>query len=52
MVMRKEVSFVWEIANALINLLNAVGVGVIANYISKRIDKWIDSDSSGKNQKS
>lgn len=52
MVTRKEVSFVFEVIHSIISLLNAVGVGVIANYISKRIDKWIDSISAGKNKKS
>lgn len=46
------VSFVFELIQGIISLLNAVGVGVIANYIIKRIDKWIDSNSAGKNKKS
>ena len=40
-----------EILQGIINLLNAVGVGVIANYISKRIDRWLDSGSAGKHKK-
>ena len=38
----------WELAKAVISLLNSVGVGVIANYISKNIDKWLDRCSTGK----
>ena len=48
----KEVSSMFGLINGIISLLNAVGAGVIANYISKRIDKWIDSGSAGKNKKS
>ena len=36
-----------EIIQGIIALLNSVGVGVIANYISKRLDKWLDG-SAGK----
>lgn len=36
-----------EIIQGIIALLNSVGVGVIANYISKIIDKWLDG-SAGK----
>ena len=48
----KEVSSMFGLINGIISLLNAVVVGVIANYISKRIDKWIDSSSAGKSKKS
>lgn len=41
-----------ELIEGIISFLNAVGVGVIVNYICKRIDKWIDSISAGKNKKS
>lgn len=37
-----------ELAKAIISLLNAVGAGVIANYISDNISKWLGSGSAGK----
>ena len=37
-----------ELAKAIISLLNAVGAGVIANYISENINKWLSSGSAGK----
>ncbi len=42
----------FELIQGIISFLNAVGAGVFANYISKRIDKWIDSNSAGKSKKS
>ena len=36
-----------EVIQGVIALLNSVGVGVIANYISKHLDKWLDG-SAGK----
>lgn len=38
----------WELAKAIISLLNSVGVGVIAHYICKGIDKWLDRSLTGK----
>ncbi len=43
----KEVSFVLEIIKAIFALLNSVGAGVIANYISGNIGKWLGG-SAGK----
>ena len=36
-----------EVIQGIIALLNSVGAGVIANYISKNIGKWLDG-SAGK----
>lgn len=40
-----------ELAIAIITLLNSVGAGVIANYISNNIGKWLDNGSAGKHKK-
>lgn len=37
-----------EIVKGIITLLNAVGTGVIANYISENIGKWLGSGSADK----
>lgn len=44
----KDVNLYAELAKAIISLLNAVGTGVIANYISENINKWLSSGSAGK----
>ena len=36
-----------EMIKAILSILNSIGAGVIANYISKRLD----SNSTGKNKK-
>ena len=41
----------YEVIAGILNLLNSVGAGVIANYIFKILCKWLDSSSAGNNQK-
>lgn len=36
-----------ELIQGIINLLTSVGAGVIANYISVNVGKWLDSWSAG-----
>lgn len=38
----------WEIISSTISILNSIGVGVIANYISRNLDKWLDGRSANK----
>ncbi len=42
---------VLEIVRAIINILNSIGAGVIANYITPRICKRLGSGSAGTNKK-
>ncbi len=37
----------WEIMKAIATLINSVGAGVIANYISMNIGKWLGGSLTG-----
>ena len=37
-----------ELIKSIISILNSVGVGVIANYISENISIWLGGGSAGK----
>ncbi len=39
---------VLEIVKAIFGILNSIGAGVLANYITPIIHKWLDSSSAGK----